>query len=83
MVELSILTDVNVVEGVVASIMFPLLIYITRRYNFGIITSSAVSWFITWVFRKASVNIYEKYLQDTKQNVKYYNISIPNWMFGL
>lgn len=79
-VELPILTDVNVVEGIVASVMFPLLIYITRRYNFGIILSSSVSWFITWVFRKASVNIYEKYKTDNKLNVKYYNLTLPSWM---
>ena len=75
-----ILTDINVVEGIVASILFPILIFITRQYRFGIILSSAVSWFITWVFRKASVNIMKEHKRIHNIGVKYYSIPIPKWL---
>lgn len=60
--EVPLLSDINILEGVVASVTFPLLIYLTRfHYKLGLFWSSSISWFITWVFRKVSVNLFKFY----------------------
>lgn len=59
--EITILTDEQIIEGLIASISFTLLIiYLHKRE--GVILGGIMAWFITWILRKFSVNVY-KYLK--------------------
>jgi len=57
---LSILKAHNLIEGVVASIFIVATYDVLRKtFKFSRSTSLMVGWFITWIFRKLSVNIYD------------------------
>jgi phosphoglycerol transferase MdoB-like AlkP superfamily enzyme len=57
-----IITNLEIVEGLTASIFFPLAILLfkhleTKSFFFFML----ISWFLTWLLRKASVHIYDQY----------------------
>lgn len=60
MSSLTIMTVENIIEGIVASISIVVTYYVLRNYfKWSKPMSSMGGWFITWVFRKFSVNIYK------------------------
>jgi hypothetical protein len=57
---LNILTADNIVEGFVASIFIVVTYYVLRNtFKLSKPMSSILGWFITWILRKFSVNMYE------------------------
>ena len=69
---LNILKAHNLVEGVVASIFIVVTYDILRNtFKFNKSMSLLVGWFLTWILRKLSVNIYE-FLN------KYHGFTIPS-----
>ena len=59
MTYITILTIENIIEGIVASIAIVSTYYILRNwFKLSKPMSSMGGWFITWTFRKFSVNIY-------------------------
>ena len=77
MTYITILTIENIIEGIVASIAIVSTYYILRNwFKLSKPISSMGGWFITWTFRKFSVNIYN-HLHDThKLNLKPIQIKI-------
>lgn len=56
--QITVLTDDQIIEGVIASITFTLLLIYFKEKE-GYILGGIMAWFTTWVFRKFSVNLYE------------------------
>ena len=68
---LNILKAHNLVEGIVASIFIVVTYDVLRKtFKFSRTKSLLVGWFITWILRKLSVNIYEFLHQ-------YHGLTIP------
>jgi hypothetical protein len=60
--DIPIITNLEIVEGLTASIFFPLAVLLFKKLetkSFFVFT--LLSWFITWLFRKSSVHIYDHY----------------------
>ena len=78
MTRVPVITDVNIAEGISASLLFPSLIYFFRhneKYNMYITT--LISWFITWIIRKFTVNVFKMYKQQHNEPIKTYYIYLP------
>ena len=75
--KLNIISQEQLVEGIIASIVFPLSVMFYKNYekkSFFIYTMLA--WITTWIMRKLVVNIYHYYYR--KHNLKHvvYSINI-------
>lgn len=60
--DIPIITNLEIVEGLTASIFFPLTILFFKNLetkSFFIYT--LLAWFTTWILRKSSVHIYREY----------------------
>lgn len=58
--KLPIITDVQIIEGIVASTVFVFFVYIFRyklKSSYKIYLS--IPWFLTWIFRKWIPNVYK------------------------
>jgi hypothetical protein len=57
-----IMHDYDLVEGIVASLLFPIFIYFFNIYEgLSIYYATMFGWFFTWFFRKLSVNMFLYY----------------------
>lgn len=57
-----IITDVQIVEGIVASSIFVLFVYLFRyRWKLSYKYYLSFPWFFTWLFRKMIPNLYIHY----------------------
>jgi hypothetical protein len=78
MSKLLLFTSTNVVEGLVAVAVYASLTYVIRDYlkrdKYYVLL---VGWFITWLCRRASTNIYKKYLEMNKLEEVEYKITLP------
>lgn len=53
------ITDVQLVEGIVASTVFVFFMYIFKhKYKYSYVVFLSVPWFLTWLFRKLVPNVY-------------------------
>ena len=56
---LPFITDVQIVEGIVASTVFVFFMYIFKhKYKYSYVVFLSVPWFLTWLFRKLVPNVY-------------------------
>lgn len=56
---LNIINREQLIEGITASIIFPLFIYIFKYLEgFSLFFYTSIAWLITWIFRKLSVNLF-------------------------
>jgi len=70
---ISIINNEQLVEGVIASIVFTLISYFLKYYfKLNYVLYISISWFITWIFRKFGVNTYQYYASK-------YNIQNKNY----
>lgn len=77
MTKLDIINDEQLVEGIVASIFFPITILIFRNLDpNSFILYSIIAWFSTWILRKLSVNIYKLLKLKHGWENKTYSVSI-------
>lgn len=77
MTKLDIISDQQLIEGITASIFFPLTIMIFRHLDpQSFISYSMIAWFSTWILRKLSVNIYKLYRVKYGWENKTYSIDI-------
>lgn len=69
-----VITDEQLIEGVVGALFFPLLI-IFFRYTEGLlfVSSSILAFILTWIARKIAINNYTQYKR--KYNYKPYMFS--------
>jgi len=70
--KINIITSQQLIEGITASITFPIFIYFLKYVEgFSLIYYTSLAWLITWFLRKISVNIFliikEKYLWNNRQ----------------
>ena len=57
--EVKIIDQEQIVEGITASIFFPITIIFFRHFkSTTFIIYSMLAWFTTWIARKISVNVY-------------------------
>lgn len=65
---LLILKDYQIIEGIVASIIFPFFVFyfrnVQRISKYTLLYLTMLGWYITWIFRKMSVNLYLKLKKD-------------------
>ena len=77
MYEFGIITNEELVEGIVASVIFAItgyfLKYILKLHYLLYIT---LPWLITWIFRKMSVHIFNKLQKEKYVDNKLYSITI-------
>ena len=59
-----IMTQSELIEGIVASITFPLIGYFLKEQNFTGAYLTMITWFLVWVARKTSVHLYDKLFSD-------------------
>lgn len=53
------ITDVQIVEGIVASTVFVFFMYIFKhKYKYSYVVFLSIPWFLTWLFRKLVPNVY-------------------------
>ena len=78
MSEVLVFTSTNVVEGLVAVVVYAALTYLIRDFlkkdKYYVLL---VGWFITWLCRRASTNIYKKYLEMNKLKETEYKMALP------
>ena len=78
MTEVLAFTSTNIMEGLVAVSVYSSLTYLIRDYlkrdKYLVLV---IGWFITWICRKMSVNIYKKYLEMNKIKETEYKIVVP------
>lgn len=78
--KLTLFTQTNIVEGITAAIIYPLLLYYVR---FVLLVDRFVAmagcWFATWICRKVSVNVYQSYLKEFDGSDKSYSVITPSW----
>lgn len=68
-----IMHDYDLIEGITASLLFPLFIYIFKNLEgFSLYYATMFSWFITWFFRKLSVNAYLFFRETQTHTLKKY-----------
>lgn len=73
-----IITDVQLIEGLIASIFFPIAALFFRRFNQDhFIKYSSVTWFATWIMRKFAVNMYMRIKNKHHKPVHMYHITVP------
>ena len=78
MTRVKIISDVNIAEGIVASLVFPSVIYYFKYdKNFTAYLTTMLSWFITWVLRKFTVNAITTYKINHNIPIKYYYLDLP------
>jgi len=78
MTKFAIITDVQLAEGITASIIFPSIIYFMERYKkYKMYISTMIAWFVTWIFRKFTVNTYTAYKQFINKPIYTYHINLP------
>jgi hypothetical protein len=78
MTKFAVISDVQIAEGVVASIIFPAILYFMKNYNKKTMyVATLVAWFITWLIRKFTVNTFMKYKTHYNEPVKTYYIDLP------
>ena len=74
----SVITDVLLYEGIVASLVLPFIIHFLKsksRFGTYLITGSA--WFMTWIFRQMTVGIVTQYKKNHNIPIKHYYLNIP------
>lgn len=61
--KITILTTKEIIEGAIASIIYPILIYkISRKHKEGIVDikwTAIIPWFATWIVRKMSMHMFD------------------------
>ena len=78
MTKFAVMTDVNIVEGVTASVTFPgIIFFLKKERKFTMYFATMISWFITWIMRKFSVNLFLAYKTIMGEQLKTYYISLP------
>ena len=72
--EIPIINVEQIIEGVTASIFFPITIILFKKFDKqDFFLYSFFAWITTWVFRKLFVNIYIFYLKQNKiQDTTFY-----------
>jgi hypothetical protein len=53
-----LLTKSQLIEGIVGSILFPLLTYLTKIEGYKGVLSIIFTWFLIWCLRKIFVNLF-------------------------
>tara|TARA_B100001063_G_C16458279_1_gene401766 strand:- start:18 stop:248 length:231 start_codon:yes stop_codon:yes gene_type:complete len=75
--KIKIITQEQLIEGIIASICFPLTIMFFRHNKSNdFIFYSSIGWFITWIARKFGVNIYLHLKEKYKWENRTYYITI-------
>lgn len=75
--KIPIINNEEIIEGIVASIFFPITILFFKNFEKdAFIKYSILSWFTTWVLRKMAVNIYKVFVKKYKFKNYYYSIYI-------
>jgi hypothetical protein len=74
--KLEIINREQLIEGITASIIFPLFIFLFKNIQLNghrLFFYSGLAWLFTWIIRKISINIF-KYYQKHKniENKTYY-----------
>ena len=74
--KLDIINERDIIEGIVASILYPLSIIFYRHFDKKsyFIYTMMLAWFTVWVARKLSVNIWLYHKE--KYNLENYTVSI-------
>lgn len=67
---LKYLTRLQIIEGIIASIVFPLLYMNLKKYLKSYFLRTMIAWFLTWVIRKIGYNTFEHYYNSLDNNVK-------------
>ena len=77
MTKYAIMTDVNIIEGITASITFPAIIYFLKfDHHVRVYFATMFAWFITWTMRKLSVNLFLRYKQEYNIPIRTYHIDL-------
>lgn len=71
------INDKQLLEGIIASIFFPITLYYFRHLRPDLLLiMSMIAWFVTWLLRKASNNIYDELQKKYKWRNKMYSLHI-------
>lgn len=79
MFQLPVMNEQQIVEGITASITFPFIILYLKKQHWGYTVYMMLAWFITWMLRKTSVNLYHIVKQRYQLKNKTYHISLPSF----
>lgn len=77
MLEIPIMNEEQFVEGITASITFPLVILYFKDKHWNYIVYMMIAWFVTWICRKTSVNIYHMVKDTYKFKNKTFHLIVP------
>lgn len=73
-----LINDIELYEGFVGAIMFPLLKFIfLDRWFLNRYVTTALAWFITWFFRRFITNIVYAYKKEHGLKITNYHINVP------
>lgn len=72
--EIYIINNEQIIEGFVAGVTLPILILIFKQNHKNMFYYSMIAWFITWILRKFTINIYKKYRELYNVKDEYYSI---------
>jgi hypothetical protein len=80
MTKFAIISDVQILEGLVASICFPVIVYLMKlrqTKSKQYIEFFVIAWFFTWVIRKCAVNTFTQYKTYYNEPIKTFYIDLP------
>ena len=75
--KLNIISQEQLVEGIIASIIFPLSVIFYKSYNKkSFFVYTMLAWMTTWIMRKLTVNIYHYYYKKYNLEHVVYSVNI-------
>ena len=76
--KVEVISDVLIYEGIVASIVSPLLIYYLKsRDKMNAYFTTGLVWFIVWVLRQFTKNLVQAYKHHYGKPVRIFDVNIP------
>lgn len=66
------LTREQIIEGIIASIVFPLSYLYLKKFIKSYFLRTMISWFTTWFFRKVGYNTYIHYFSLLEKDINKY-----------